>query len=250
MIPDEDARATGAPNLVVLRSSCRRLNDQRIDLDRRIAVQRLEEDFGCYAVWQERQDVLEDLGAAAERLARVSATRLTEVRAKAEVLALLMRPNGGEPIVPQDKTRALTLSLTDDLAGLAATATRPRETGSPASGWRQTAADGVRRFALHQPQQTFRQWMPLKRDSSGPPRPQPRSDADTEYLMKDGKRGFSVSGRRQASPPPSADALPQSVGAGTNVPSKRPLFRQEVIEFQQHNRQWGRVVRSSHFRPS
>jgi hypothetical protein len=126
MIPDEDARATGAPNLVVLRSSCRRLNDQRIDLDRRIAVQRLEEDFGCYAVWQERQDVLEDLGAAAERLARVSATRLTEVRAKAEVLALLMRPNGGEPIVPQDKTRALTLSLTDDLAGLAATATRPR----------------------------------------------------------------------------------------------------------------------------
>jgi membrane fusion protein len=60
--------------------------------------------------------------------------------------------------------------------------------------------------------------------------------------MKDGKRGFSVSGRRQASPPPSADALPQSVGAGTNVPSKRPLFRQEVIEFQQHNRQWGRVV--------
>ena len=26
------------------------------------------------------------------------------------------------------------------------------------------------------------------------------------------------------------------------VPSKRPLFRQEVVEFQQHNRQWGRVV--------
>jgi len=26
------------------------------------------------------------------------------------------------------------------------------------------------------------------------------------------------------------------------VPAQRPLFRQEVIEFQQHNRQWGRVV--------
>ena len=26
------------------------------------------------------------------------------------------------------------------------------------------------------------------------------------------------------------------------VPSRRPLFRQEVIEFQQQNRQWGRVV--------
>jgi membrane fusion protein len=31
------------------------------------------------------------------------------------------------------------------------------------------------------------------------------------------------------------------VGA-RNVPVRRPLFRQEVIEFQQHNRQWGRVV--------
>ena len=26
------------------------------------------------------------------------------------------------------------------------------------------------------------------------------------------------------------------------MPSRRPLFRQEVIDFQQHNRQWGRVV--------
>jgi membrane fusion protein len=32
-------------------------------------------------------------------------------------------------------------------------------------------------------------------------------------------------------------------GAGAaNVPARRPLFRNEVIEFQQQNRQWGRVV--------
>jgi membrane fusion protein len=36
-------------------------------------------------------------------------------------------------------------------------------------------------------------------------------------------------------------ALPQEA-ARANVPSRRPLFRQEVMEFQQHNRQWGRVV--------
>ena len=38
-----------------------------------------------------------------------------------------------------------------------------------------------------------------------------------------------------------ADALPQRA-TGTNMPSRRPLFRQEVIDFQRHNRQWGRVV--------
>ena len=42
--------------------------------------------------------------------------------------------------------------------------------------------------------------------------------------------------------PPAPDALPQRGATGTNVPSKRPLFRREVIEFQRHNRQWGRVV--------
>jgi membrane fusion protein len=39
-----------------------------------------------------------------------------------------------------------------------------------------------------------------------------------------------------------ADALPQRSATGANVPSQRPLFRQEVVDFQQYNRQWGRVV--------
>jgi membrane fusion protein len=30
--------------------------------------------------------------------------------------------------------------------------------------------------------------------------------------------------------------------SGGGLPARHPLFRQEVIEFQQHNRQWGRVV--------
>jgi len=32
------------------------------------------------------------------------------------------------------------------------------------------------------------------------------------------------------------------VGNGVDVPSQRPLFRQEVVDFQRYNRQWGRVV--------
>jgi membrane fusion protein len=42
--------------------------------------------------------------------------------------------------------------------------------------------------------------------------------------------------------PLSTGSLPQRSAAGADVPSRRPLFRQEVIEFQQYNRQWGRVV--------
>jgi len=41
--------------------------------------------------------------------------------------------------------------------------------------------------------------------------------------------------------PLAADALPQRA-TGANVPAQRPLFRQEVLDFQRHNRQWGRVV--------
>lgn len=40
----------------------------------------------------------------------------------------------------------------------------------------------------------------------------------------------------------SGEAALRPDAAGATVALQRPLFRQEVIEFQQHNRQWGRVV--------
>jgi hypothetical protein len=115
----EDLRGTGMPDLIVLCGACRYLNDRRIDLDRRIAELLADECCGD-EVWQELGEVLEDLGTAAERLAQISATQLTEVRAKAEVLTILMRLNAAEggPVVPQDKAQALTLSLADDLGRL------------------------------------------------------------------------------------------------------------------------------------
>jgi len=115
----EELRETGMPELIVLCGACRYLNDRRIDLDKRIA-ELLADECCDDEVWQELGEVLEDLGTAAERLAQISATQLAEVRAKAEVLAILMRLNAAEggPVVPQDKAQALTLSLADDLGRL------------------------------------------------------------------------------------------------------------------------------------
>ena len=48
--------------------------------------------------------------------------------------------------------------------------------------------------------------------------------------------------RRSAVPVVSNEALPATGEDGATSVIRRPLFRQEVIEFQQYNRQWGRVV--------
>ncbi|MEA2740976.1 MAG: rane fusion protein, partial [Acetobacteraceae bacterium] len=46
----------------------------------------------------------------------------------------------------------------------------------------------------------------------------------------------------QAGSTASGEAVRRPDDTGTTVARQRPLFRQEVIEFQQNNRQWGRVV--------
>jgi membrane fusion protein len=49
-------------------------------------------------------------------------------------------------------------------------------------------------------------------------------------------------GIQSVAPAISNEALPETGGPGANVPSQPSLFRQEVLEFQQQHRQWGRVV--------
>src|SRR5260221_8745457 len=56
------------------------------------------------------------------------------------------------------------------------------------------------------------------------------------------RRRWATGDRRATATARSADASPERNEAGTSVPSRRLLFRQEVIEFQQNHRQWGRVV--------
>ena len=116
----EEAQEGGTRNLILLCGECLCLNKRRIGLDKRIAALHLGDDEGDDALWQELEDVLVELGDVTERLASVSATWLTELRAKAEVLAMLMRSNdvGGDPVLPHDRTRALAISLVNDLGGL------------------------------------------------------------------------------------------------------------------------------------
>ena len=56
------------------------------------------------------------------------------------------------------------------------------------------------------------------------------------------RRGWGTGNHPSTAPAVSNEALPATGKDGANLPTRRPLFRQEVIEFQQHNRQWGRVV--------
>jgi membrane fusion protein len=56
------------------------------------------------------------------------------------------------------------------------------------------------------------------------------------------RRRLGTATRRSAVPAVSNEALPATAGDGATPLARHSLFRQEVIEFQQHNRQWGRVV--------
>ncbi len=96
------------------------LNEQRLDIDRRLA--------GIPAgnparesLWLELDPILAKIREVVGDLAKSPATSLPDVQAKAAVLASLIRPeqeNGG-PIIPELDKLALTLSLTDDIAQLA-----------------------------------------------------------------------------------------------------------------------------------
>jgi membrane fusion protein len=68
--------------------------------------------------------------------------------------------------------------------------------------------------------------------------------AHRAWQMKRDRQGTTTLRRSGTSsgPAPSDETAIRPDGAGTTVARQRPLFRQEVIEFQQHNRQWGRVV--------
>lgn len=116
----EAAGEKGTQNLVLLCGTCLCLNKQRIDLDRRITALHLQNYKGEDALWQELEDVLLEMAEAAQQLASISATQLTELRAKADVLAMLMCTDdvGSDPVLPHSRTRELALSLAKDLAGL------------------------------------------------------------------------------------------------------------------------------------
>ena len=115
-MPENGNTADGKiSEVTALCGTCHQLNSQRIDLDRRLAGLRAD-DLIFDVFWQELASVLADLRDAAGRLARIPAPRLTDVRSKAIVLAMLIHsvgPNG--LVLSDDQTRALALSLAEDV---------------------------------------------------------------------------------------------------------------------------------------
>jgi hypothetical protein len=93
------------------------LNDQRIDIDRRIEIL-APDDPARDVLWQELESVLASVHALLGNLTQSPATQLSDLRAKAAVLAHLLRfgTDGGGPEITDNEKSALALSLSDDIA--------------------------------------------------------------------------------------------------------------------------------------
>ena len=91
---------------------------QRLDIDQRLTA--LPADAVARdMLWDELEAVMAKLGGTVDRLAASPARKMAEIRAKANVLATLLRPgDAGGPLIPERSTTALALSLINDLAGL------------------------------------------------------------------------------------------------------------------------------------
>ena len=95
------------------------LNNQRIDIDRRMTML-APDDPARDILWQDLEPVLARMRETVGRLAKSPATQMLEIRAKANVLAMLLRSgdDGAGPVIPEDERSALALSLVEDIAQL------------------------------------------------------------------------------------------------------------------------------------
>jgi hypothetical protein len=112
-------RAVLSPSLI---ESYRALNDRRTDIDRRMILLG-PNDPARESLWQALESVLVELRHVVYLLAQSPADHLPQLVVKAEVLATLFRhgdPGGGGPLIPEEERSALLLSVTDDIARLAA----------------------------------------------------------------------------------------------------------------------------------
>jgi hypothetical protein len=105
-------------DVLALRAAFGRSNDLRIDIDRRIMALS-PDDPSRDVLWQELESALTSQRELVGLLAKSSAADMTQLRAKAAVLATLLRSGdaGGDPIIPAHAIKALVLSLADDIAG-------------------------------------------------------------------------------------------------------------------------------------
>lgn len=116
---DKHASDLGTPIELPFAEAYRLLDDKRIDIDRHIASLSLQ-DPARDILWQELELLLTKMRDVVMNLAKSQATQLSDLRAKAKVLAALLRAGepGGGPLIPEHERSALALSLTEDIARL------------------------------------------------------------------------------------------------------------------------------------
>jgi hypothetical protein len=104
-----------------LADAYRLLDGQRIDIDRRL-TELDQDDPERDVLWQELEALLAKLREAVVDIANHPAADLAELRSKAAILSALLRSGdaGGGPTVSEAEKSALALSITDDIARLAA----------------------------------------------------------------------------------------------------------------------------------
>jgi hypothetical protein len=95
------------------------LDARRGDIDLRM-TSLTPDDPAWNEMWQELESVLEQLREVVSKMAKSPAADLLELRAKATILASLLRPgdDGGGAIARERERVALALALTDDIARL------------------------------------------------------------------------------------------------------------------------------------
>jgi hypothetical protein len=92
----------------------RNLDQRRQQIDRQMTTQ-VEEEGAREQLWAELETTLAQLHDVTDRLTRLPAARLSELRAKAGVVAALM--NGTGPEVAEGERTGLALSLANDMLG-------------------------------------------------------------------------------------------------------------------------------------
>ena len=96
----------------------RRLETKRVEIDRRVMALRAD-DPDRDMLWQNLEPLLTRLREVIDHLAKAPATNMSQLRAKAEILAMLLRgrDSSGGPIVSECETTALALALADAIVG-------------------------------------------------------------------------------------------------------------------------------------
>jgi hypothetical protein len=96
----------------------RRLDAKRADIDQRV-MSLPADDADRDILWRRLGPLLTTLREVIDRLAKAPATNMSQLRAKAGVLAMLLRERDscGGSIVPECQTTALALALADAIVG-------------------------------------------------------------------------------------------------------------------------------------